>query len=68
MSSSGLSSAAPIGGMEPSTDITSVVSTYRWVPTNWVTAWTLQSSTETIVANFLRYRIEYNTIGYKIVR
>ena len=29
-----------------------VVSTRRWVPTNWVAGWTLQPSTEPVVASF----------------
>ena len=52
MSNSGLSPAASMGGKEPPTNKTCVVSTRRRVPTNWVSDRMLQPSTEPIVANF----------------
>ena len=51
MLNSDLSLAAPQGGREPPTDKTHVVSTRRWVPTNWVSGRTLQPSIESVVAN-----------------
>ena len=49
MSNSGLSLAAPIGGGESLTNKTSVVSTHKLVPTNWVSGRTLQPSTEPVI-------------------
>ena len=51
MSNSDLSPAAPQGGMVPPTYRARVVSTRRWVPTNWVSGRTLQPSIESVVAN-----------------
>ena len=51
MLNSDLSLAAPQGGMVPPTYKTCVVSTRRWVPTNWVSDRTLQPSIESVVAN-----------------
>ena len=51
MSNSDLSPAAPIGGGEPPTDKTRVVSMRRRVPTNWVSGRTLQPSIESVIAN-----------------
>ena len=51
MLSSGLSPAALQGGREPSTDKTCVVSTRRWVPTNWVFGRTQQTSIESVITN-----------------
>ena len=51
MLNSDLSPAAPQGGRLPPTDKTCVVSTSRWVPTNWVSGRTLQPSIESVVAN-----------------
>ena len=51
MLNSDLSPAAPLGGREPPTDKTCVVSMRRWVPTNWVSGRTLQPSIESVVAN-----------------
>ena len=45
------SPAAPLGGREPPTEKTRVVSTRRRVPTNWVSGRTLQPSIESVVAN-----------------
>ena len=51
MSISGLFLADPIGGKDPHTDKTCVVSTCRWVLTNWVSDRMLQPSTEPVIAN-----------------
>ena len=51
MLNSDLSPAAPQGGRKPPTDKSHVVSTRRWVPTNWVSGRTLQPSIESVVAN-----------------
>ena len=45
------SPAAPQGGMESSTDKTSVAFTRRRVPTNWVSGRTNQPSTKSVVTN-----------------
>ena len=46
-----LSPEAHIGGREPTTDKTSVVSMHRWVLRICVSCWMLQPSTETVIAN-----------------
>ena len=46
-----LSPAAPQGGREPPTYKTRMVSTRRWVQTNWVSGRTLQPSIQSVVAN-----------------
>ena len=51
MLNSGLSPAAPQGRWETPTDKTSVVSTRRRFPTNWIYGRTLQPSIESVVAN-----------------
>ena len=51
MLKSDLSPAAPQGGRLPHTDKTRVLSTRRWVPTNWVSGRTLQPPIESVVAN-----------------
>ena len=51
MSNSDLSPAAPQWGRVLPTDKTCVVSTQRWVPTNWVSGRTLQTSIESVVAS-----------------
>ena len=51
MLNSDLSPAAPHGGRESITEKTRVMSTRRWVPTNWVSGRTLQPSIESVVAN-----------------
>ena len=51
MLNSDLSPAAPHGGREPFIEKIRVVSTRRWVPTNWVSSRTLQPSIESVVTN-----------------
>ena len=51
MLNSDLSTAAPQGGREPPTNKTRVVSTRRWVPTNWISGRTLQPSIESVITN-----------------
>ena len=51
MSISGPSPAASIGGREPHTDKTHVVSMHRQILTNKVSSRTLPSSTEPVVTN-----------------
>ena len=52
MSITGLSPAAPIGGIKTPTDKTLVVSTRRLIPTNWVSGRTLQPSAEPSISSF----------------
>ena len=51
MLNSDLSPEAPQGGRKSPTYETRVMSTRRWVPTNWVSRRTLQPSIESVVAN-----------------
>ena len=59
MSNTGISPAAPKGGMESPTDKPHVMSTRRRIPTNWISSRTLQPSIESVVDNFRRHRISW---------